>query len=111
MARIAVDYTPEVFPIRDSTPSQTFPIVNYVLIGERNWVFFLQLGEDSFVERFGMISARVLHPDQPIETVRSVAILTRVRSPPEVPQAQVLHSLPIPLLGVVPRFTRPRAFR
>jgi len=60
-----------MIPLRDNIPSRTVPIVNYSLIGACALAFFVQLAEPSdqatLAERLGMIPARVLHPDQPIE--------------------------------------------
>jgi membrane associated rhomboid family serine protease len=60
-----------MIPLRDNIPSRTTPIVNYVMIGLCTLVFLVQLtespGQATLVERFGMIPARVTHPDQRIE--------------------------------------------
>ena len=59
-----------MIPLRDTIPPRTFPVVNYSMIALCAVVFLLQLStpEDgpSLVERYGMIPARVTHPDQPV---------------------------------------------
>jgi membrane associated rhomboid family serine protease len=59
-----------MIPIRDSVPSRTFPVVNFLMIGLCTLVFVAQLreehGQAQLVERYGMIPVRVLHPDQPV---------------------------------------------
>ncbi len=60
-----------MFPIRDDVPSRETPFVNYALIAICVVAFLMQLsrpaGEPTLVEEYGMIPARVLHPDQPVE--------------------------------------------
>lgn len=68
-----------MFPLRDDIPSMRFPFVNYTLIGICSAIFLLQASQgpqSSLVERFGMIPARVINPDQPIETFQFVAVET-----------------------------------
>ncbi len=59
-----------MIPIRDNIPSRTTPVVNYAIIGICGLAFFLQLTSSqrgiSLVERYGMIPARVQHPDAQI---------------------------------------------
>lgn len=60
-----------MIPLRDNIPSRTTPVVNYSLIAICTLVFLLQLADESgprsiLIERFGMIPARVLNPDQPV---------------------------------------------
>lgn len=60
-----------MIPLRDNIPARTTPIVNYTLIGICTLVFLMQLADESnrragLIERFGMIPARVLNPDQPV---------------------------------------------
>lgn len=66
-----------MIPLRDNIPSQTFPIVNYGLIAACTVVFLFQLADDpeggTLVERYGMIPARVVHPDRPIVVREKVA--------------------------------------
>lgn len=56
-----------MIPLRDSIPSRITPVVNYVIIAICSIAFVAQLaaGKDSgrMVERFGMIPARLSHPD------------------------------------------------
>ncbi|MFO1094678.1 MAG: rhomboid family intramembrane serine protease [Planctomycetaceae bacterium] len=60
-----------MIPLRDNLPSRTTPVVNIAMIAICGLVFLAQLAEPedqgTLVERYGMIPARVLHPDQPIE--------------------------------------------
>lgn len=60
-----------MIPLRDNIPSSTTPVVNYAMIGLCAVVFLIQWSEGdeagSLVERFGMIPARVSHPDVPVE--------------------------------------------
>lgn len=60
-----------MIPIHDNIPSRRTPVVNYALIGVTSVVFFLQLTQDpsepNLVEQYGMIPARVTHPNQPVE--------------------------------------------
>ena len=57
-----------MFPLRDNIPSRTVPVVNYVLIAVCIAVFLLQrvqgTNESRFVERLGMVPARVLDPHE-----------------------------------------------
>lgn len=70
-----------MLPIRDNIPPRSTPFVNYGVIWICAVVFFLQLNEDpgkgSLVERYGMIPARVLHPDQPVEMKLREYVRTR----------------------------------
>jgi membrane associated rhomboid family serine protease len=76
-----------VIPLRDNIPSRSFPFVNYAMIAICALVFFAQLretpGEPSLVEKYGMIPARVLHPDRPVEVpdVRERTVERRIRTP------------------------------
>lgn len=50
-----------MFPIKDSTPRRSFPIVNYLIIGFTIFVFFLQISAPSFeafVFQFGFVPSR-----------------------------------------------------
>lgn len=71
-----------MIPLRDNIPSRTFPIVNYAMVAACTLVFLAQLGDQAdgeaeLVERLGMIPARVLHPDEPIERMERVALVDR----------------------------------
>lgn len=60
-----------MIPLRDNIPSRTTPVVNFTLIGICTLVFLLQVSEESgprstLIQRFGMIPARVVQPDQPL---------------------------------------------
>jgi membrane associated rhomboid family serine protease len=76
-----------VIPLRDNIPPRSFPFVNYAMIAICALVFFAQLretpGEPSLVEKYGMIPARVLHPDRPVEVpdVRERTVERRIRTP------------------------------
>lgn len=71
-----------MFPIRDNVPSDTFPLVNYVIILACAVAFLGQLvdvhadGRDALVERYGMIPERVLHPDRPVVREEVVPVRT-----------------------------------
>jgi membrane associated rhomboid family serine protease len=55
-----------MIPLRDATPSRTFPIVNFTLIGINVLVFFYQLAQGPAMERFvyiyGLVPARYSVP-------------------------------------------------
>ena len=54
-----------MIPLRDSIPASRTPVVTHALIGLCAVVFLLQLADPDgeLVRRFGMVPARVLHPD------------------------------------------------
>lgn len=66
-----------MIPIRDNIPPRSFPWVNYGLIAVSSAFFLVQVlaprGED-LIERFGMIPARVVNPDQVILRVEPVLV-------------------------------------
>jgi membrane associated rhomboid family serine protease len=69
-----------MIPLYDSIPSRTTPLVNYAMIGACTLVFLVQLADQTddqaaLVERWGMIPARVFHPDQPITRVERAALV------------------------------------
>lgn len=89
-----------MFPLQDNIPSRKTPFCNYALIGLCTFVFFKQATEKpedvSMVERYGMIPARIVRPDQPVTIVvdRDVVMTpagpqpvdtTREAAPPAVP--------------------------
>lgn len=81
-----------MIPLRDNIPSRTTPVVNYTMIGLCALCFFGQLTEPnskrgSFVEQYGMIPQRVLHPERPVLVPDIVRIGYRrvVRARPAVP--------------------------
>ena len=50
-----------MFPIKDSTPRRTFPIVNYFIIAITIYIFIIQITApdfEAFVFRFGFVPAR-----------------------------------------------------
>jgi membrane associated rhomboid family serine protease len=61
-----------MIPLRDNVVSQRTPFVNIAMIGMCGIVFFAQLArpetpeDGGLVERYGMIPARVTHPDEPV---------------------------------------------
>lgn len=72
-----------MIPLRDNIPPRTPAVVNYLMIAICGLVFFLQLGDqkdgqDELVEKYGMIPARVMHPDQPV--VIREQVLKQLRS-------------------------------
>ncbi|TVS15883.1 MAG: rhomboid family intramembrane serine protease [Planctomycetaceae bacterium] len=71
-----------MIPLYDSIPSRTTPLVNYAMIGVCSLVFFAQLADESegtapLVERLGMIPARVLNPEEPIQRLERIAVVNR----------------------------------
>ena len=89
-----------MFPLQDNIPSRTTPFCNYALIGLCTFIFLKQATEKpqdvSLVERYGMIPARVIHPDKPVTiTVAEDVVMTplgpmvertkREAAPPAVP--------------------------
>ncbi|MBS0262340.1 MAG: rhomboid family intramembrane serine protease [Planctomycetes bacterium] len=86
-----------MIPLRDNIPPRTFPFVNYSLIAVCAVVFLIQLADttdqvDQLVDDFGMIPARVLHPDQPI----AVPVPVLVQTPIGVVQEIAQRELPAP---------------
>ena len=71
-----------MIPLKDDIPTATTPVVNITLLVVTSLLFIAQLGDvgdgPSMVERYGMIPARVLHPDQPIEVVERVVVPTTI---------------------------------
>ena len=60
-----------MLPLRDNIPSRTFPVINYALIALCTVCFLAQLagqgdGRDELIEKYGMIPARIGHPDAEI---------------------------------------------
>jgi membrane associated rhomboid family serine protease len=56
-----------MIPLRDTIPSQTWPIVNYTLIGINIFAFFIQLSKgpamQTFVYTYGLVPARFTDAD------------------------------------------------
>ena len=71
-----------MIPLRDNIPTRDRPVVNIALIVLCAIAFFVQLRQDpagpSLVERYGMIPARVLHPDRPV-IVQDVEVVGQTR--------------------------------
>lgn len=70
-----------MIPLRDSIKTIRTPFVNYLMIGICAVVFFAQLrtpaDAPSLVEKYGMIPARISHPDEPVEIpVREEQVMT-----------------------------------
>ncbi len=82
-----------MIPLRDNIPSRTTPWVNYAIIALCGLVFLIQLQDarSVLVERFGMIPARVVHPDQPVELVQREIIRT-----PQGPQLREVRRTAAP---------------
>jgi membrane associated rhomboid family serine protease len=60
-----------MIPLRDNIPSRSFCVVNYLLIAVSVLAFLAQRNSNDItgttvVEQFGMIPARVLHPEEPV---------------------------------------------
>jgi hypothetical protein len=71
-----------MIPLRDNIPYRSFPFVNYLIIALCTLAFLVQLadesdGQDHLVEALGMIPARVLHPDRPIQVEEQLVVQTR----------------------------------
>lgn len=69
-----------MIPIKDDIPARSTPVVNIVLLVVTSLCFLAQLGEvgegPGMVERYGMIPARVLNPDERVEVVEPVVVRT-----------------------------------
>jgi hypothetical protein len=64
-----------MIPLRDNIPPSSVPVVNYLLLGLTTLVFVAQLGEGTegnLVERYGLIPARVMHPERVITVPEAV---------------------------------------
>lgn len=79
-----------MLPLRDNIPSRTIPFVNYAMIAICTVVFIMQVqekpGDVSLVERFGMIPARVQHPDAEVE----IPVEARQVQTPSGPRIEVV---------------------
>lgn len=80
-----------MFPLRDDIRSERVPVVNYSLIAACVFVYALQMSDPGgLVEQFGMIPARLSHPDidllvqtqQGAQTPRGVEIIVVERQVP-----------------------------
>jgi len=88
-----------MIPLRDNIPTQRVPVVNYAILAFTSIVFAAQVFHEDDpggpVERYGMVPARVFHPDRPLVVRdevpeldgRNVVIVERVReaAPSAVP--------------------------
>ncbi len=67
-----------MIPIRDNIPSRTTPFVNYTILVLCGLAFLMQLAGarhgQVIVERYGMVPARLTHPDQPIVIRQTVPV-------------------------------------
>ncbi len=95
-----------MIPIRDNIPSRHTPVVNYLVIGLCGIAFFFQLasGENgnTVVEEYGMIPARLSHPEKtieysqqvPVQTSRGIQVQTikRVLEPSPIPAWMTLFT-------------------
>lgn len=84
-----------MIPLRDNIPSRTTPWINYGIIALCSVVFFAQLQDDRsiLVERYGMIPARVVHPEQPVDIIQRAPngqLVQRQAAPPGVAPWQTL---------------------
>lgn len=89
-----------MIPLRDNIRPERFPIVNYVLIGVTALAFCAQLAEpegsqESLVEQFGMIPARVMDPSAEIE-VTALEPRWTIFGPQLVPIQRRAAESPIP---------------
>ena len=91
-----------MIPLHDNIPSRTFPFVNYTMIALCALVFFAQLSaspeEPSLVEKYGMIPARISHPDEPI----TIDVAIERQMTPQGPQKVVISrpavTSPVPVM-------------
>ena len=75
-----------MIPLRDNIPSRTTPVVTYGIIVVCVLAFLAQLaGDRELVERYGMIPARVVDPDQRVEIVVGVRPVLTPRGVERVP--------------------------
>ncbi|MEZ6042171.1 MAG: rhomboid family intramembrane serine protease [Planctomycetaceae bacterium] len=86
-----------MIPLRDSIPSSTTPFVNYSMIAVCIAVFAWQhsSGEAESVLRFGMVPARVSHPDQDILVKEPIVVETSLGRR-EIVQAVKLKKASVP---------------
>ncbi|MFK8113283.1 MAG: rhomboid family intramembrane serine protease [Rubripirellula sp.] len=82
-----------MIPLRDNIPSRTTPLVTYLIIGACTLAFLLQLaaGErgSQIVEQYGMIPARLTHPEAQLIVRRQVAVQTQFGVESKVIEHQV----------------------
>ncbi len=96
-----------MIPLRDNIPSRTFPFVNYTMIAICAVVFFAQLAtpanEPTLVEKFGMIPARVSHPDEPV----TINVAVERQMTPQGPQDVIISrpAVPSPVPAVLTLIT------
>lgn len=69
-----------MIPLRDSVPSRTTPLVNYLLIALCSLAFFAQVSSDDggqeIIERYGMVPLRITDPSVPATLTYQEAVQT-----------------------------------
>jgi membrane associated rhomboid family serine protease len=92
-----------MIPLRDNIPSRSTPVMNYLMIALCTGAFLLQVMQEkagvSLVDRYGMIPARVTHPDEVIVVPEKVLVQTPFGVQVQVAQRQ------LPPAGVAPWLT------
>jgi rhomboid family protein len=66
-SRFSVCYNHDMFPIKDTVPRRTFPLMTLFIIVVNGIVFFFELSmpgpyQNAFIELFGLVPARFSHP-------------------------------------------------
>jgi len=93
-----------MIPLRDNIPPRTFPWVNYTLILVSTLAFLIQVGTEDgeqWIERLGMIPARVVDPDAVVEIVEPVVIQTPFGMGVSQKQREALPSAVTPWLTLL----------
>lgn len=91
-----------MIPLHDNIPSRTTPIVNILVIAACAVAFVFQLqdqqdGRADLIDRYGMIPARISHPDQPV----AVREIRPVQIEGEIRLAEFERQLPPPVIAPV----------
>lgn len=89
-----------MLPLYDTIPSRRFPIINWLMIVLCGIAFYFQLqgqqhapeGRDPVVETYGMIPARVLHPQRRV-VVREELLIRGEFGPQRIERERVLQPL------------------
>lgn len=89
-----------MLPLRDSIPSRTVPVVNYVVIALCALVFFFQAQEPpegpSLAEQYGMIPARVRNPQAEVNIPVAREVVQGPRGIEEIIHTRPAVAAPIP---------------
>ncbi len=94
-----------MIPLRDNIPTRIFPFANYTMIAICALVFFAQLStppdQPSLVEKYGMIPARVSHPDEPVTIDVAIERQMTPQGPKEVVISRPAAPSPVPAVLTV----------